>query len=585
MHDFTDRIHREVAIENYISRFVNLKKKGKRYTGLCPFHQEKSPSFTVSPDVQLYYCFGCHKSGDIFRFVMDFEKVDFNRAKEVLSEYSGIPLQQGKRESFDSLYNLNKKVADFYHKTLLSDFGKPALEYLHSRNIIASDIELFQIGYALPGYENLVQKMNASEITDALKLGLIRERPKMKGSYYDFFRDRIMFPISDQFGKVVGFGGRILTASGEAKYINSATSVIYDKGKMFYNLNHAADPIRREKKAILVEGYMDVIGLASRNITNVVAPLGTALTVPQLRLIRNFTDSIVLMMDGDNAGRKAALASCELALNEGIDTSVLILQHGDDPFDLSRKNTAAELKEIIKTAGASSTFMLDQAMEGVTPSSSPEEKKKAVKNLFEFVSRMSREIDKQTFLQEGAARIGVSETYVLQDFLKEKGSKSTPPDSDRYKHTANPGKPGLAGQCERKMMALLIKEPELFTFANEINSLEFQDEESAFIWDFIYTRYLNQESLLPGDIIMAGGKNESAIAPYLLELGDEEHDFKLSERMFQELMLRQKVAVLDRKLDDLSKNGMFDDEMQRISKMAYYKGEKEKILGYIRTLE
>lgn len=587
--NFSDRVRKEVAIESYISRYVKLKKTGNKFKGLCPFHTEKTPSFTVSPDVQLYYCFGCHKAGDIFRFVMDYEKVDFNRAKEILADYSGIPLHENRHGSLvaqnllDELYNINKKSADFFHKILQSEQGNNALEYLRRRGISDSDIKLFQLGYALDEYETLVGKMSSSELEFALKVGLVKERPKMKGSYYDFFRGRIIFPIKDVNGKVAGFGGRILNDSGEAKYINSPASAIYDKGKMFYNLNGAIAAIRKTRVAVIVEGYLDVIGLVAKNIENVIAPLGTALTENQVRIIKNYADKIMIMMDGDAAGRKAALNSCEIALNEGLEAEVILLDPSDDPFDLSRRLSTIELQTFLLKSIPASAFIINEIMGKVDYSSTPEQKKKAVLSLFEFVGGMKKEVDKQAYLGAGAKKLGVSEASVLHDFIKEKGSKKGILDSDKVrKEVVVNKKPSVAVQCERKLIAMLIKKTELFEFSAEIQDMEFQDEDSAFIWDIIYTRYRNQESISPSDIINLNESNqESVIAPYLME--SEEEDGEILEKIFRELILRQKVAVIDSKLGLLVKIGTLD-EVDHISKMAYYKTEKEKILGYIRNL-
>ncbi|EMY27448.1 CHC2 zinc finger domain protein, partial [Leptospira interrogans serovar Australis str. 200703203] len=224
--DFIDRIHREVPIESYISRFIPLKKRGKNFIGLCPFHQEKSPSFNVSAEKQFYYCFGCKASGDLIRFVMSYERVDFSRSLEILSEYSGIPLEEksSKNSEFsDFLYKINLKVSEYYQHLLHTPTGKNALDYLKSREIEDSEIRLFGLGYAPEGFDTLAKEVlkTKEEISGAIQLGLLREKEAGNGRPYDFFRDRIMFPVLDLSGRTVAFSGRILGPGKEAKYINS----------------------------------------------------------------------------------------------------------------------------------------------------------------------------------------------------------------------------------------------------------------------------------------------------------------------------------------------------------------------------
>ncbi|MCB1176382.1 MAG: DNA primase, partial [Leptospiraceae bacterium] len=491
--NFIERVKREVGIESYISRFIKLKKQGKRSLGLCPFHQEKSPSFTVSNELGFFYCFGCHKSGDIISFVKDFERVEFTKALEILSDYSGIPLDAKfnpqEASEKEELFRLNQEYLDYFKKNLFSSEGRLARDYLHSRNISDSEIERFELGLALPGFENSTEKLlnSPEKWKNALKLGLIKQKTNSKGGY-DFYRDRIMFPIKDFAGRVCGFGGRIYKDSEEAKYINSPTSPIYDKGKMFYGMFLAQNSIRKHRKVILVEGYLDVIGLHSREIDYVLAPLGTALTNNQVRNLKSLADEILLLFDGDNAGKKAALRGSEICLKEGVDCGIVLLEAGLDPFDLSRQKTRTEIIEYISKPISQSNFIIKETLENAGGDSPPELKKKALDNLYRFIKSLEKETDKELYVKEGARQLGLSISSVWNDF-KNGGVVSLAPSVVDNKKEIVKKSSGKLEQCERKILSLLVLHNELFEFIDDLQELEFSDDESFLFWNILYSKY------------------------------------------------------------------------------------------------
>ncbi len=330
--DLKDRILSAVSIESYIGRFVTLKKQGKYYSGLCPFHQEKSPSFTVTPEKGLFHCFGCGAGGDLFTFVMKKENVDFTGALEILSRYAGIEAAPGQRSDphKERLYKINETAESMFRKFFLSSEGSESMKYMLNRGIKKETLEVFRIG-ASPSQWRWLSESLPEARSELLELGLSREN---KGSVYDFYRGRVIFPIHDLQGRVAGFGGRILeTASADssdsfkaAKYVNSSESPVFSKSSILYGLWFGLSTVRTEKTVIITEGYLDVIGFHQSGIKNTVAPLGTSLTENHLNLIQRYADSVIIILDGDKAGRAAAYRSAGLLLSQrGLQGSVVIL--------------------------------------------------------------------------------------------------------------------------------------------------------------------------------------------------------------------------------------------------------------------
>ena len=593
--DFVPRVKREVGLEAYISRFVKLKKNGKRLLGLCPFHSEKSPSFTVSPELGVYHCFGCGKSGDLFRFVMDFERVDFNRAKEILSEYSGIPIKEsaGANNEFaekNFLYALNQKFLEQFIRNLNSDDGKLARQYLKSRHILEPEILHFKIGYTLPGFDNW-KKMSLSEeeIKGAVKLGLLKVSANNRNHYYDFYRERIMFPIFETGGKVAGFGGRTINPSDEAKYINSPASLIYDKGKMFYNLYNAQNSIRKTKTAILVEGYLDVIGLFSKEFDNAIAPLGTSLTEKQVRTLKNYADKVTILFDGDNAGKKAAFRATEICIKENLPSEVILLENGVDPFDLSNQKTRIEILDLFSKPISSSDFVIQETMQNTTPASKPEQKKKAIENLFQFIKTLEKETDKQSYLAEGAKHLGLSFAAILNDFKKEVVPNfESKKDDNKTKPVAKPNSTSPAIKYERKLISMLILNDSLIHYIHEVLDQEFFDSESSILRDLIYNRFLNNEEI-SYEAIRDSGIDDStmtSINPFIFdELDAKDLPEEEKELIFKEALLQQRKFVIDSEISKLSLNQNYLENSQTdLERLMVLRKEKQTILETIGSL-
>jgi len=355
-------------IVEVIREHVDLKRSGFRYLGLCPFHQEKTPSFTVHPDQQFYHCFGCKASGDVFSFMMEYHHLDFPEALKTLAQRYQVDLPEKRRsprqaeedKRRERMYALNLKAAALYHRYLLTDKdAADARRYLEKRGIPRPIQERFQLGYApsieRAGWNFFSGRLSGEERSLAETVGLLISKENSKG--YDRFRDRIMCPIFDSRGRVCGFGGRIL-GDGEPKYLNSPESPIYNKSRLLFGLYQQRDAIRRRRRAVLVEGNFDMLALAAGGFELAVAPLGTALTKEQLRLLKPLVDETIVMFDGDGAGLKAAERSVPLFLAEQMSGRVALLPPEHDPDTYLAEFGIEALGGLIDHAGPLPEFAL-----------------------------------------------------------------------------------------------------------------------------------------------------------------------------------------------------------------------------------
>ena len=329
-------------IVDVISEYITLKRSGANYKGLCPFHNEKTPSFMVSPSKQIFHCFGCGVGGNVASFIMKYNNLDFVEAIESLADRASISLKREetkesnevteKRERF---FDINKEAARFFYSNLRND--KMALNYLLNRGISQKAMKSFGLGYAKDSWNDLLDYLRSKGFNEKEleEVGLIIKRKNSSG-YYDRFRDRIMFPIINPKGKVIGFGGRVL-GDGQPKYLNSPDSLVFSKGKNLYNLN-IAKKYSRGSKIILVEGYMDVISLYNRNVKYAVASLGTALTGEQANLLKKYSNEFYICYDSDTAGIKATEKALEILKSVGINPRVILLPNGKDPDDYIKEN-------------------------------------------------------------------------------------------------------------------------------------------------------------------------------------------------------------------------------------------------------
>jgi len=421
-----EEVRTSASVVDVVSEFVQLRKRGKNYIGLCPFHNEKTPSFTVSEEKQIFHCFGCHTGGNVFKFLMEFQKISFVEAVQHLADQLGITIdyeqtgyseQQTEQEIY---YDINTETAKYFSNLLLNDDeGKFAREYFQKRNIKPQTMRIFGLGYALRGWENFLNfsKEKGFDEDKVVALGLAGRNKD--GKVYDKLSGRIIFPIFSPNGRVVAFAGRILDDKEKtAKYLNSPESLVYIKGRTLYGLSHAKDEIRKIDKAILVEGYMDLISLYQSGVKNVVAVSGTALTDDQVQLLSRYTKNVVLLFDSDVAGIKASMRSIELLLKRDMEVKIVSLPEAEDPDSFINKHGKVEFDELIKKA---ENFLEYQTRyyDSLGKFDDPATATEAIRELVKPVALISDELKRTLLLKNIAKKFNIREKLLESELIKQ----------------------------------------------------------------------------------------------------------------------------------------------------------------------
>ena len=433
--DKIEEIKQRADIVQLISEYVTLKKAGRNFLGLCPFHQEKTPSFTVSRDKQMFYCFGCGEGGHAFTFLMKVSNMTFPEAVRHLARKTGViipepAMSDQEREQYgirEQVYRINEAAAKFFTSRLFSEIGLPAREYLKKRGISEDVVREFRLGYADEGWRTLKgyfeQKKVALPLVAQAGLIILKEEEVEKGTYYDRFRGRLMFPIEDAGGRVMAFGGRVIS-SGEPKYLNSPETPVFSKGRNLYGLMRAKEGIRTSGYAILVEGYFDLISLWNAGLTNVVASLGTALTAEQVELLRHYTGNVAVLFDADEAGKKALQRSVQLFLSGGVQAKAVVLPEKYDPDDYVRQFGRAKLEEVIDQAPSVIDYYIDHL---VGEKVSLEEKRDAVREALQFVATFGDAIERNLFLKRISEKLGIDQEVLKKEAGSPRRSSPEPP--------------------------------------------------------------------------------------------------------------------------------------------------------------
>jgi DNA primase len=417
------------SLTDVIGDYVSLKKKGANFWACCPFHGEKTPSFSISPSKGIYKCFGCGKSGDSIRFIMDIEGINYGEALRQLAKKYGIDIKEEefsdeqliRQNERESLLILLEHAKNFFVNQLKNtDEGKSiGLSYLKERGFSQSTIDAFDLGYSPEAWDALKIEIESKGFNEKIieESGLLTQKNE-KGNQFDRFRARVIFPIHNVSGKVIAFGGRILKSDGKAaKYLNSPESDVYHKSKIVYGISQAKSSIRTEDKCYLVEGYTDVISLHQGGIHNVVASSGTSLTQDQIRLIARFTNNIYVLYDGDMAGIKAALRGMELILAEGLSVHLVVFPDGDDPDSFIRKVGEEKFNEFVNTnAKDFLSFQADLLMKEA--GKDPFKISEVIKEMVQSISVIPDAIQREIFVKKTAGLVGISEDVLLGELNK-----------------------------------------------------------------------------------------------------------------------------------------------------------------------
>lgn len=551
--EILEKIKSQNDIVDVISERVRLKKAGRNFTGLCPFHNEKTPSFSVSQEKQIYKCFGCGEAGNVISFVMKDKNLPFIEAVKYLANRANIPLKLGNGEQSQSnrkkelLYKVNVEAAKFFFSNLMNN--QNAKEYFLNRGIKEETIKKFGLGYANDSWNSLMFYLRKKGINDGLleEAGLISVN-KEKGRKYDRFRNRVMFPVFDYQGKVIGFGGRVLDDS-KPKYLNSPETLVFQKGTNLYGLNFALKHNMSERYFVIVEGYMDLISLHQYGITNVVASLGTALTINQARLLKRYADKVVISYDADLAGQMATLRGLEILRTAGFDVRVLSIPQGKDPDEYVRSNGREAFLKLINNAEPLIDYRIKKAEEGIDFKNSQSVILYS-KRIMDIISDLDP-IEKDVYIKRASENTGIKE-QALYDILKIKMKDNRENDfrnnkeEDRSKLYVEPG----FLKAERTLLKMMLENEEYLQYIEErISENDFillehkeiftviilgKGENINNIESFIESRLSNAKSI--GELVKIKEENiffADNIKVQIDDLINEIHSYKLKQRIDQ----------------------------------------------------
>ncbi len=425
--DFIDRLRDGNDVESVIGSYVDLRRRGRTLTGLCPFHNEKTPSFTVYPETSSYYCFGCGAGGDVINFVRNIENLDYVEAIKFLADRAGIKMPDDNFDDTTSnlrrrVYEANREAAKFYHETLFTEKGKPQLEYLMRRNISPKMVKHFGLGAAPDDWHALEEHLRSKGFKrdELVAANLLRYSDKNgKRYYYDAFRAKVIYPVIDLRGNVVAFGGRVLDNS-KPKYINTSDTIVYKKSNELFALNFAKNG--NERKLILCEGYMDVIALHGAGFTNAIAGLGTALTPEQVSLISRYADEVALCYDSDEAGQKAVRAALNLFSKTGVRVKVIRLQGGKDPDEIIRFHGRERFAKLLNTADNDTEYKLS-VIRSKYDVASADGKVNFLREASVFLATTDS-LERDVYAMRLADELGVSKDAILQQ-IKEASRRNS----------------------------------------------------------------------------------------------------------------------------------------------------------------
>lgn len=546
---FSDAVITEVLdrsnIIDVIGSYMPLKRAGRNHKACCPFHPEKTPSFVVSADKQIYHCFGCGAGGNALSFIMQYEKVNFREALEMLAQRSGIPLPVPDKTDFEknrenlskNLYSLYAKATDFYHTNLLtSPEAQSGRAYLKKRGISKETAYRFKLGFAAPGWETLLThfKSQGTTLTEIEKSGLCVAREE--GGYYDRFRNRIIFPITDIKDRVVGFGARVLDNT-LPKYINSPETAIYTKGKNLFGLNLTKDAIRTQDQVIVVEGYLDMIVPFEAGIKNIVASLGTALTTDQIKLIKRFTNNIIMLYDADLAGELATLRALELLIKEDMNVRIAQLPEGEDPDSCVRKHGNDAFLKMSTDAKPIFDYKFDLLVARIKTDTAAG-KDRIVREILPTIKKFNSQTMRSECIRRVAQKLDLNEKALWDDLScvqddAYENEETTSAAIDHYRLTEIP-------ITERMLVKLMLEELHLVDkLRGIISPSDFMEEKLRKIVTFIFDFFTQGKTFKPS-ILMNHLGDDEAIA-ILSELSTLEiHDCPNKEKLIADCVKRLK---------------------------------------------
>lgn len=591
---YSDEIIEEVRqtndIVDIISQYVHLKRSGRNFFGLCPFHNEKSPSFSVSPDKQIFHCFGCGVGGNVFTFLMKIEGINFIEAVQSLAEIANIQLptlensiDSAREELKAKVYKVNEFTANFYHENLYKPSAKEAQEYIKRRKMTNEILKSFQIGFS-GKFDELYKALKAHGFNDPeiLESGLVNRNEN--GTYIDRYRNRLMFPICDARGRVIAFGGRVLDDS-KPKYINSPENIVYSKGRNLFGLNVAKKSQEIKKRILIVEGYMDVISLHQRGINNVVAPLGTALTQQQGWLLRKNSEQIVLSFDSDEAGLQAKLRALDILQNMGCDIRVLQMEGAKDPDEYIVKYGNARFQNLIDKSLSVIEFKVKILKKNLNLENT-NDKIKFLNEIAKLISKVENNIEREIYIEKISKEYEISKEAIYAEVnkLSYAGNKSEkildkPKPVAIHKKIENEISQATKKRENTVLAILLMGDLNVFQIIKQnIDVKDFKSELNKQIAQILYEEFEKGNSNINAILDKMGEEEQSHITEILAddyELDDIEKAIddvmqkyekeKLNERKLQIIQLLEEPEKTVEEKNELGKE--LNDIIIRLAKM------------------
>lgn len=576
-------------ILDLVSGYVTLKKRGRNHFGLCPFHQEKTPSFSVNPEKQIFHCFGCGVGGNVFTFMMQHEGVGFPEAVKVLAKRAGIDIEfeeydDSAARQNEAIYYANEFAAKQYAEALFTTAGKDALAYLKKRGFSLEDIKRFGLGYAPPGWDFLLTHAQSEQIdTEVLSnAGLVLR--KEGGGFYDRFRDRIIFPIWNLSGRVVAFGGRILHANDKSpKYINSPETAVYDKSKILYGLYQNRDAIRKSDFAIFVEGYMDALSLCSCEVTNVVATSGTSLTEEQARLILRYTNKVYLMYDSDTAGSTAALRGADVLLQNGLEVYIVGLPEGHDPDSFVREHGTDALHELVRKAKGLFDYKVEQVLQKPA-----EQRGEDIQTLLESLAKMKEPIQRSLLLTTAAEKLHISESVLWGELerLLAKRNQNEKRRSRMAQRLDDLGRVSKGSKFEKALddlIRILLKDWSLADLVfNQLDDLENRTGEKVAILKYLKNQY--KSGGIPNPEELVHRFNDVQLSSFLVQTSHENFEGMDLQRWAKDCIrtikleeIQQQLNQVRAEMQEAQKNGL---PVKELLQFCMQLEEQKKSLQY-----
>jgi DNA primase len=548
-----DEIRDRTDIVTVISDHVVLKKTGKNFKGLCPFHSEKSPSFSVSPDKRIYHCFGCGVGGNVFKFLMEIQSISFPEVLKLLAERSGIPLPRnssdhstdpGHKER-ESLRKLNEAATRYFQSLLKNpEGGLSARNYLTSRHFDAETLERYRIGWAASTWKGLlthVQQKSSVTQDQLLKSGLIIKKED-SSTVYDRFRGRVIFPIKDLHSNIIGFGGRSINEEDQPKYLNSPETLLYQKSETLFGMDQAKQAIRKENQVILVEGYFDQMRAVQHGIEYVVATCGTALTAKQASMLRNHAETAILIFDSDSAGRSAAEKGFDILLEHGLNVKIVVLPEGQDPDSFIQEQGAESFLEKIRNAKPFMESYID-ALVRESPGQTPADKVKMANQILPLLVKIKNTVERSAWLEKFTSKTNIDD----RTFLKEL-SKALTQNQPRLAETKSELAPIL--NLEKHLVHLILSDKETAqTVLLEVDPEDFSDPILKTIAQTCRQKIDNNEDLKIDQLLDQTEDPETRNV--LSRLGLESVEFESPERTVKDCIGKFKNIHLKSKIKDL----------------------------------